>query len=63
MRKPPRTNKVTLLLNDAEQRTLDRYCDLYRVTNRSKLIRETLIRAILKQMDKNNPTLFDDESL
>jgi len=59
MKKSPRTNKVTILLNDAEQRALDRYCDRYRVNNRSKLIRETLVRAILKQMDQDNPTLFD----
>ena len=58
MKKAPRTNKVTILLNDAEQRALDRYCARYKVENRSKLIRETLIRAILKQMDEDNPTLF-----
>ena len=57
-RKAPRTNKVTILLNDAEQRTLTRYCERYAVTNRSRLIRETLMRAILKQMDADNPTLF-----
>ncbi|MCQ2341715.1 MAG: hypothetical protein MJZ48_04615 [Paludibacteraceae bacterium] len=58
MKKAPRTNKVTILLNDAEQRALDAYCNRYHVENRSKLIRETLIRAILKQMDQDNPTLF-----
>jgi len=58
MKKAPRINKVTILLNDAEQRALDRFCDQYHVENRSKMIRETLIRAILKQMDEDNPTLF-----
>ncbi|MBQ0137160.1 MAG: hypothetical protein MJZ55_06025 [Paludibacteraceae bacterium] len=58
MKKAPRNNKVTILLNDAEQRALDRFCERYHVDNRSKLIRETLIRAILKQMDEDNPTLF-----
>jgi len=58
MKKAPRINKVTILLNDAEQRALDNFCARYGVANRSKLIRETLIRAILKQMDQDNPTLF-----
>ena len=38
---------------------LDRFCDKYGVTNRSRLIRETLMRAILKQLDNDQPTLFD----
>ncbi|MCQ2345380.1 MAG: hypothetical protein MJZ82_01250 [Paludibacteraceae bacterium] len=59
MRKAPRQHKVTISLNDAEMRALERYCTRYKVSNRSRLIRETLIRAILKQMDRDNPTLFD----
>jgi len=58
MKKAPRTHNVTILLNDAEQRALDNYCHRYHITNRSRMIRETLIRAILKQMDQDNPTLF-----
>ena len=38
---------------------LDRYCERYGVQNRSRFVRETLMRAILKQMDRDNPTLFD----
>ena len=47
------------MLNESEQRALDRFCEKYGVRNRSRLIRETLMRAILKQMDKDQPTLFD----
>lgn len=46
------------MLNDAEVRALDRYCEQLHVTNRSKLIREAVIRTILKKMDENSPTLF-----
>ena len=59
MKKAPRTHKVTILLNDQEQRTLDRFCERYEVANRSRLIRETLMRAILKKIDNDQPTLFD----
>ena len=46
-------------LNDSEINAVQRFCDRYGVRNRSKLIRETLISAILRQMDKDSPTLFD----
>ena len=47
------------MLNESEQRMLDRFCKKYGVSNRSRLIRETLMRAILKRMDDDQPTLFD----
>ena len=55
----PRTHKVSIMLNDSEMRALERYCDQYTVTNRSRLIRETLMRNILKRFDSDSPTLFD----
>ena len=54
-----RTHHVTILLNDSEMRALDRYCDCYGVKNRSRLVREILMRAVLKQFEKDSPTLFD----
>ena len=58
-RKQPREHKISLLLNEREKRALDQYCDRYQVVNRSRLIRETLMRAILKRIDNDQPTLFD----
>lgn len=57
--KQPRKNRVSILLNDSEMRALNRYCDQYTVSNRSKLIRETLMHNILKRFEKDQPTLFD----
>lgn len=59
MAKQPREHRISILLNDREQRALDRFCDQYGVANRSRLIRETLMRAILKQIENDEPTLFD----
>ena len=55
----PRSHRVSILLNDSEMRALERYCEQYTVSNRSRLIRETLMRNILKRFDKDSPTLFD----
>lgn len=57
--KQQRTHRVSIMLNDSEMRALNRFCDNYTVKNRSRLIRETLMRSILKRFDLDNPTLFD----
>lgn len=57
--KSPREHRVSILLNDSEQKALDKFCERYKVKNKSRLIRETLMRAILRQLDKDQPTLFD----
>ncbi len=57
--KQRRSHRVSIMLNDSELRALQKYCDRYTVTNRSKLIRETLMHNILKRFDRDNPTLFD----
>ena len=59
MKKQPREFRVSIMLNESEMRTLDRFCERYNVANRSRLIRETLMKAILQRMDSDQPTLFD----
>ena len=59
IKKQPREFKVSIMLNESELKMLDRFCDRYGVSNRSRLIRETLLRAILKKLDADQPTLFD----
>ena len=58
-RREPRNHRVTIMLNDSEMRVLQRYLDRYDVSNRSRLIREALMRNILARFDKDSPTLFD----
>jgi len=58
-KKSPRENRIAILLNESEQRALDRFCERYGITNRSKLVRETLMRAILQKIENDQPTLFD----
>lgn len=58
-KKPLRENRISILLNESEQRALDRFCERYHITNRSRLVRETLMRAILKKIESDEPTLFD----
>ena len=59
MKKQPRNFRISIMLNESELRALARFCDRYTVANRSRLIRETLMKAILKKMENDQPTLFD----
>jgi len=53
-----RTHRVTILLNDSEQKALNSYLSKYDIKNRSQMIRETLMMNILQRFDADNPTLF-----
>jgi len=54
-----RVHKHLFSLNDSENKALERYLVKYKVSNKSKFIRETLMYAILKRFDEDTPTLFD----
>jgi hypothetical protein len=54
-----RKHKIVFKLNDYEADALERFCNKYRVQNRSRFIRETVMQAILERFDEDYPTLFD----
>lgn len=58
-RKSLRVHKCVFTLNDLENKALMRYMEKYKVSNKSKFIRETVMLAILKKMEEDSPTLFD----
>jgi metal-responsive CopG/Arc/MetJ family transcriptional regulator len=53
-----RKNRVSIMLNDEEMRALNRLISTYKIKNKSKFIRETLMTTILKKFDEDHPTLF-----
>ena len=46
MAKQARGHRISIMLNDSELRALERFCDKYGVANRSRLVREALMRAV-----------------
>jgi hypothetical protein len=54
-----RTHRQIFTLNDEENKALDRYIAKYKVQNKSKFIRETLMIAIIRRFEEDHPTLFD----
>jgi len=54
-----RTHKYVFTLNEEENRALNRYVEKYKVQNRSRFIRETLMTTIIRKLEEDHPTLFD----
>lgn len=53
-----RKNRVAIMLNDDEMKAMNRFIETYKIKNKSRFIRETLMTAILKKFDEDHPTLF-----
>jgi len=54
-----RKHKLCFAFNELERKALDSYCKKYKIENRSKFMREAIVTTILKQFDKDYPSLFD----
>lgn len=60
---PKRSVRMTCLLSEDEQRIVDRYLDKYKITNKSRWFRETVLSFILRGMEEDYPTLFDEHDM
>ncbi|MDR2469119.1 MAG: hypothetical protein LBD27_01385 [Tannerella sp.] len=58
--KSARTHRVSFMLNDEEHGALRRYMEKYRITNKSNWYRTTMLTHILKVMEADYPTLFNE---
>ena len=58
-----RKHRHFFMLNDKENKALERYICKYKIKNKSKFIRETLIIAVLKRLEEDAPTLFDEPEI
>lgn len=59
----PRTHKVTFMLNDDEHKTVQRYLGKYRITNKSRWYRETILSHIMRTLEEDYPTLFNENEM
>lgn len=56
-----RIHRKALMFNTREMQVFESYCKRYKIKNQSRFMRESIIMYILKQMEADNPTLFDDK--
>lgn len=52
-----RINRQALLFNNREMRAIDRYCKKFRIKNKSRFMRETIMTTVLKDY----PSLFFED--
>lgn len=56
-----RINRTSLLFNQREREAIELYCEKYKIKNKSKFMRETILSEVLKRFDEDYPTLFEFE--
>jgi hypothetical protein len=44
-----------------ELKAIKHYCDRYRISNRSKFLREAILTEVLRRFDTDYPSLFEDQ--
>ncbi len=59
----PRTRKAEFMLSDEEMDVINFYLRKYKISNRSRWFRETIMSHIFKNMDMDYPTLFGENEM
>ena len=58
-----RNERYSFLVNSTERQTIENYLRKYRISNRSRWMRETLITFIIKNLDQDYPTLINEQEM
>jgi hypothetical protein len=58
-----RKERYSFLVNPEEKQMIEKYLRKYRIRNRSRWMRETLITFIIKNLDQDYPTLFNEQEM
>lgn len=61
--KLPRVHQISFMLNEEEYKAINRYIAKYKITNKSRWYRETIISHVLRTLEKDYPTLFDESEM
>ena len=58
-----RERRMSILLSDEEQQIVDRYLEKYKISNKSRCLRKTILMFIYKNMEEDYPTLFGEHEM
>ncbi|MBR5963449.1 MAG: hypothetical protein IK000_04785 [Bacteroidaceae bacterium] len=61
--KSVRTHRLITLMSEEEVQMVDHYLRKYHITNKSRWMRETLLQFILRNLEIDYPTLFDEHDM
>ncbi|MDG5799168.1 hypothetical protein QA597_02200 [Marinilabiliaceae bacterium ANBcel2] len=58
-----RKHKASFTLNDKELEAIEVYCKKYKIKNRSKFLRESVLKTVMIKFFEDYPTLFEKQDL
>ncbi len=58
-----RDKRISITLNEKEFRVMERFFKECKIKNKSKFLRDTLIRIAWKKLEDNAPYLFSEEEM
>ena len=53
-----RIYRQSMVLNSSEMSTVEFFCNKYKIQNRAKFFRETIMTAVLQKLEQDHPRLF-----
>lgn len=60
---PKRQQRITCAMSDEEMQIVERYLDKYKIENKSRWMRETVLQFVYKNMQEDYPTLFGEHDM
>lgn len=58
-----RHHRMICFVNEEEQEIVDRYLKKYKITNKSRWLRETVLMFVYKKLEEDYPTLFGEHDM
>lgn len=60
---PKRKQRMVCLMSEEEVRIVDSYLKKYKITNKARWLRETVLSFIHQKMEEDYPTLFNEHDM
>lgn len=60
---PKRRQRMVCLMSEEEVRIVDNYLKKYKITNKARWLRETVLAFIYQKMEEDYPTLFNEHDM
>ena len=60
---PKRKQRMVCLMSEEEVRIVDAYLKKYKISNKARWLRETVLTVIRQKTDKGYPTLFNEHDM
>ncbi|WP_321519963.1 hypothetical protein [uncultured Bacteroides sp.] len=60
---PKRQQHIACTLSDEEMQIVERYLNKYKIENKSRWFRETILQFVYKNMQEDYPTLFGEHDM